>query len=91
MTKRGKFGLDASHAGIQFLRTELFAGLTRATIARNAEDDKKRQRNRLEARKAHDAILRFLPLTPLSQEEKADIESTLNELAFVLRSLGENL
>ena len=45
----------------------------------------------LRARKSHDAILRFLPTTPLSQEEKADIDAKLAELTLVLRSIGENV
>jgi hypothetical protein len=77
--------------GIEFLRAELLSGLTRATIAGKAKDDQKRKRNCLEARKAHDTILRFLPQTPLSQEEQGEVESKLAELKAILRRLGENV
>lgn len=78
-------------AGRDFLRAELLVGSTRANIAQNTSDESKKQRNRQEARKAYDAILRFLPHTFLSQEEKEQIDSKLTELKFVLRSLGEEV
>ncbi len=76
---------------MEFVRAELLAGMTRANIARNASDDSKKQRNRREARKAYDAILRFLSQTVPSQEEKDQIDSKLKELKSALRSLGEEV
>lgn len=78
-------------AGTGFLRAELFAGMTRANIAQNTLDESKKQRNRVEARKAYDAILRFLPGTFLSQEENEQIDSGLKDLKFALRLLGEEV
>ena len=78
-------------AGRDFLRAELLVGFTRANIAQNTSDESKKQRNRQEARKAYDAILRFLPQTFLSQEEKEQIDSKLTELKFALRFLGDEV
>ena len=89
--KEGEFVSGSTGAGSEFLRAELLAGMTRANIARNTSDEIRRQRNRLEARKAYDAILRFLPATLLSREEKEQIESGLTQLKSALRSLGEEV
>ena len=89
--KEGDFVFDSTGAGMEFLGTELRAGITRANIAKNTSDESKKQRNRQEARKAYDAVLRFLPGTFLSQEEKEEIDSKLTELKFALRSLGDEV
>ncbi len=89
--KEDDFVAGSTGAGTEFIRAELLAGLTRANIARSTSDESKKQRNRSEARKAYDAILRFLPQTFLSQEEKEQIDSKLTELKLVLRSLGEEV
>jgi len=90
MMKEGDFVFGLS-AGSQFLRSELLAGFTRAKIAQNATDQSKRERNLRESRKAYDAVLHFLPQTPLSHEEKEQFGSKLAELKFALRSLGEEV
>lgn len=89
--KEGESVFGSWGPGTEFLRAELLVGTTRANIARNTSDESKKQRNRSEARKAYDSILRFLPQTSLSQEEKEQIESKLTELKFALRSLGEQV
>jgi hypothetical protein len=78
-------------AGTEFLRAELLAGMTRANIAQNTLDESKKQRNRVEARKAYDAILHFLPQTLLLPEDQIEIGSKLNDLKFALRLLGEEV
>ena len=88
--KEGEFTFGSVGVEMEFLRAELFAGMTRARIAQSTTDEHKRQRNREEARKAYDAVLHFLPQTPGPQEERAQIDSKIAELKFVLRSLGEN-
>ncbi len=80
-----------SRAGTEFLRAELVAGMTRANIAQNTSNGSKKQRNRKEARKAYDAILRFLPQTFLRRDEKEQIDSRLVELKSALRALGEDV
>ncbi len=89
--REGYFVSRVNSAEMEFVRAELLAGITRANIARNASDESKKQRNRREARKAYDAILRYLPQTFPSQEEKDQIDSKLTELKFALRSLGEEV
>jgi hypothetical protein len=88
---RRKDFVSSSGAGTEFLRAELLAGITRANIAQNTLDESKEQRNRREARKAYDAILRFLPQTFLLLDEKEQIDSKLLELKSALRSLGEQV
>jgi hypothetical protein len=88
MKERG-FISGSGGAGTGFLRAELFAGMTRANIAQTTSDEDKKDRNRREARKAYDAILRFLPQTFLSEEEKEQIDSRLADLKFMLLSVGE--
>ena len=89
--KRDESAFASSGGGTEFIRAELLAGITRAHVAQNTSDESKRERNRHEARKAYDAILRFLPRTFLSQEEKEQIDSKLAELKSALRCLGEEV
>jgi hypothetical protein len=53
--------LKTTAAETQFLRTELLAGLNFSKIALEGEDESKIERNRANARKAYDALLRFIP------------------------------
>ena len=83
--------LQTTAAETQFLRTELLAGLNFAKIALEAEDQKKVERNRVNARKAYDALLRFIPDAALSSEETKEINSQLSELKADLQRLGEDV
>ena len=78
-------------AEIEFLRAELLTGLTLTKIAREAKYEDKRKRNRLNARKAYDSILRFMPKTDMGNEELNDIRSRLEQLRSELRLLGEQV
>jgi hypothetical protein len=89
--QKGEFVFGSVGAQTEFLRTELFAGITRANIARNTPDESKKERNRREARKAYDTVLRFLPQMYLSEKEKEQIDSKLAALKSALRSLGEKV
>lgn len=51
--KEGKFFSQPISSGSDFLRAELLVGLTRAAIAQKASSESKRERNRIEARKAY--------------------------------------
>jgi hypothetical protein len=53
--------LKTTAAETQFLRTELLAGLNFSKIALEGEDESKIEQNRANARKAYDALLRFIP------------------------------
>jgi hypothetical protein len=77
-------------AGIDFIRAELKTGSTLAHIALNA-DGEKRERNRINARKAYDSILHFLPTSMLSDVELAEIKESLAKLQGDLQSLGEEV
>lgn len=87
----GKFFSNPIPAGSDFLRAELMVGLTRAKMAQKASTESKRERNRVEARKAYDSVLRFLSKAALSPEENKEIDSKLTELKFVLQSVGEDV
>ena len=89
--KEGKFFSHPISTGTDFLRAELRVGLTRTAIAQKASTESKRERNRIEARKAYDSVLRFLPEATLSPEEKKEIDLKLVELRFSLQSLGESV
>ena len=53
---------DCNASGIEFMRTEIGMGLAFAKVARRAADQtQKRDRNRANAQKAYDAVLKFLP------------------------------
>jgi hypothetical protein len=83
--------VDASTADINFLRTELHTGLTLARLALSADRKDKHERNRMNARKAYDAVLRFAPRIMLRRDEAKEIKSRLSELKSDLQSLGEDL
>ena len=83
--------LQTTAAETQFLRTELLAGLNFSKIALAAEDESKIERNRVNARKAYDALLRFIPDAVLSSEETKEINSQLSELKADLQRLGEDV
>ena len=89
--KEGDLVFGSFGAGAEFLRSELLTGITRANIAQRTPDESKKLRNRRESRKAYDAVVRFLPQTLLSHEEKDEIDSKLTELKFLLQGLGEDV
>jgi hypothetical protein len=74
---------------IGFLLTELETGATFAKVGLDSNDEGKRTRNRKNARKAYNAILRFVPDTTLTQTEKQQIDEGLVCLRSLLRRLGE--
>lgn len=82
---------DASNAGIQFLRTELIAGLTFSKIALQAKNNAKGERNRMNARKAYDTLLHFIPETSLSVEDAKEINAKMAQLRADLQQLGEDV
>lgn len=62
---------DYRQTGFQFLKTELDTGLTFLRIALGAKGLNKNrvERNRMNARKAYDSAMHFLPSTSLNPEE----------------------
>jgi hypothetical protein len=56
---------------VEFLRTELRTGLTLSAIALRGGDKSRVDRNRVNARKAYDALLHFIPKVPLTSERSS--------------------
>ena len=82
---------DPIPAEVEFLRTEVRTGLTLSAIALRGGDKSRVDRNRVNARKAYDALLHFIPKVPLTKEEAGEINVKLAELKSELRLLGEDL
>jgi len=77
--------------GLGFLRTELETGLTLARIARSAKRPDKRNRNLLNAKKAYEAVLRFMRGVMLTNSQSRELKNKLERLKKELRTLGENV
>jgi hypothetical protein len=74
----------------QFLKIDVALGLTFAGIALHAiRDPKKRERNRINARKAYDAVTTFRGRTELGVDDAAQVSGDLKRLRSALESLGE--
>ena len=80
-----------NHSDAEFLRIEIHTGLTMSKIAREAAYDDKMERNRANARKAYDTVMRFIPKLVLTAEEADEIKRGLAQLESDLRQLGEEL
>jgi hypothetical protein len=82
---------DFHQSGFQFVNAELDTGLTFARIALGAKGPNKVERNRMNARKAYDSALHFLPSTSLSTDEAGAIKEKISVLEAALTKLGEVL
>lgn len=82
---------DFHQTGFQFVNAELDTGLTFARIALGAKGRDKVERNRVNARKAYDSAMHFLPSTSLSADEAGPIKEKISALAAALTKLGEVL
>ena len=80
---------DHQQHEFEFLHTEVLTGLPFSGVALGAAYEDKKTRNRINARKAYDTLLRFLPGASLAPDQEAEINSKLNELRGELRLLGE--
>lgn len=76
---------------VAFLRTELLTGLTLSGIALRTTHVEKRRRNRANAKKAYEAVLRFLPGTQVPPDQEDEIRIKLEELKGELQRLGETV
>jgi len=75
-----------------FLRVELCTGLMFSKIAREARHQEKRDRNCAHARRAYDALLRFIPKMPNGNFVGSDeMTRGLAQLKSELQQLGEVL
>ncbi len=76
--------------GSDFLITELKTGMMFAGIARrSSRDPRKVDRNRRNARKAYDTVLKFMGTVQLTGSEDVLIRERLQQLKKVLVDLGE--
>ena len=83
--------VDPTSAEIDFLHSELRTGLTLTGIALDSRDQARADRNRANARKAYDAVLRFAPKVGLSPDETNEINAKLEQLRSQLQHLGEEV
>lgn len=74
-----------------FLKVDLQAGLTFASLALEADDGGKKERNRRSARKAYDTIMRLIDRVTLAEEEAESLRQDLERLKSNLIRLGEDL
>ena len=74
-----------------FLRSEIDTGLTLAKIALDAHRRDRRNRNRLNARKAYDTVMRFMPRVNLTPEETSEMKIRVEHLKAELVRLGEEV
>ena len=75
----------------EFAKAELRAGLTFSHIALQSASQEKRERNRINARKAYDALLRFVDESALSVEGAEGFPNLLAQLKSNLLQLGEKV
>lgn len=75
--------------GSDFLKTDLQTGLIFSDIALQTTDVAKRQRTTQIARRAYDAISRFLPRIRLTREDARVVAHNLERLKYELLELGE--
>jgi hypothetical protein len=80
---------DFHQSGFQFINTELDTGMTFLRIAVGAKGRKKIERNRVNARKAYDSALHYLPSTSLAADEARMIKEKIAALRSGLEKLGE--
>jgi len=75
---------------LQFIRIELETGMTYASVALTSHSNEKRQRNKQNARKAHDTAQRFLgELVAGERTGQPDLIAGLIQLKSLLTGLGE--
>ena len=81
-----------TQSGMSFIRAELDTGLTLSRIALDAADNQpKRERNRVNARKAYNAILHFMPDAVMTDADLDEVREALKKLRSNLHELGEDL
>jgi len=73
------------------MKTDLDTALTLAQIARQTPDADKAMRNRQNARRGYDAVLRYLSTATLTVAQRQNFERKLVLLKSALVALGESL
>ena len=82
-----------SSSGAAFLFVEVKTGLTFANSALSGTGRTREriERNRKNARRAYDSLLRFRRRVPLSDKEAVRLEAGIQELKAALQALGDSL
>ena len=79
---------DSNAMGIDFMRTEISMGLAFAKVASGAGDQiQKRDRNRANAQKAYDALLKFLPRLSLKAAEAKELYSGAERVRLAIAAI----
>ena len=79
---------DQNAAGIAFMRTEVSVGLEFAELASGAGDQtQKRERNRANAQKAYDSLMKFLPRLSLTPAESSELNSGVEQLRLAIAAI----
>jgi hypothetical protein len=78
-----------NRASADFLKTDVETALVFSSIAMQAEDPSKRQRNRQNARKGYNTIVRLIGRIRLTDEDEQFLSEKLGRLKLELLRLGE--
>ena len=85
---------NVENGGIEFLRAEALAGRTFSRIALESRYQEKTDRNRANARKAYDTLLRFMPrdnATPEVEEIRAKVAELQSMFSNSVKTLSSEL
>jgi hypothetical protein len=80
---------ELNQRSADFLKVDVETALTFSTIAMQTYDPARKQRNRKNARKGYDTILRFMSKVPLGEEDAHYLSGRLQQLKSNLQNLGE--
>lgn len=81
--------MDQDAVSVEFVKTELETGITFADLALSAKYADKIERNKANARKAHDTALKFW--NRLTPQDASELDAILGRLRSKLRELGESV
>ena len=80
---------ELNRTSADFLKTDAETALTFSEIAQQTDDEAKMRRNRGNARKGYDTIIRLSARIPLSAEDEQFLTEKLSRLKRELQRLGE--
>jgi hypothetical protein len=76
--------------GFSFFITDIELAMTLVRIATGSDNDpEKKTRNRQNARRAYDSVLRLSTSAALNEEERAEVDEKLRQLKSSLEGIGE--
>jgi hypothetical protein len=95
--KEAREAMDQVHAtrnemdqkSADFLKVDVVTALTFSKIAMETFDTVKKQRNRKNARRGYDTIVRLMHKVPLAEEDVRYLSDHLQQLKSNLQNLGE--